>query len=108
MEPIAHLAKAALKTSPDYPALTVASSRLRKGTFVGAAQSLAEMAAKYEAVFTADGMPADFLTSRHEAITTMTASQLSFVLAGVVKLAGSYLPPLFAYVLHASQQKAIA
>jgi hypothetical protein len=77
MDPIANLAKGALKTSPDFPTLTVASSRLRQGDFLGAAQSLADTAAKYETVLVADGMPTDFLTSLHEAIATMTASKLS-------------------------------
>ena len=77
MEPIRHLAKGALKTSADFPALSVASSRLRKSDFLGAAQSLADAAAKYEKVFTDGGMPADFLTQLHEAIATMTASKVA-------------------------------
>ena len=77
MKPIAHVAKNALKTSPDYPVLSVASAKLRKGDFLGAAQALADAAARNEAVFTSRGMPADFLTSLHEAIATMTASKLA-------------------------------
>jgi hypothetical protein len=75
MEPIAHIATGALKTSGDFPTLTIASSRLRKSDFLGAAQSLADAAAKNETVLTTDGMPTDFLTQLQAAIAAMTTSK---------------------------------
>jgi hypothetical protein len=77
MEPIGHIAKGALKTSTDYAALSVASSRLRKSDFLGAAQAMADAAAKYQATFTTGGMPADFLTQLNAAIATLTASKVA-------------------------------
>ena len=75
MQPIARIAKASLKTAPEYPTLAVASSRLRKGDFLGAAQALADAAAKYEKVFTDGGMATDFLTQLRASIAQLAAAK---------------------------------
>ena len=75
MRPIARIAKASLKTAGEYPTLAVASSRLRKGDFVNAAQALADAAAKHEQAFLEGGMPADFLAQMRLAIAQSAASK---------------------------------
>jgi hypothetical protein len=75
MRPIARIAKASLKGTGEFPNLTVASSRLRNSDFAGAAQALADAAAKHEKTFTDGGMPVDFLTQLRAAIAQLAASK---------------------------------
>jgi hypothetical protein len=77
MKPIAKIAKGSLKTAPELPVLTVASGKLRNGDFAGAAQSLADAAAKYESTFVSGGLAPDFLTQLRAAIAQLNASKVS-------------------------------
>jgi hypothetical protein len=74
MRPIARNAKASLKGVGEYPTLVVASSGLRKGDFVGAAQAMADAATKYEKTLLEHGMATDFLTQMRAAIAQLTTS----------------------------------
>ena len=74
MRPIAKNARASLKNVGEYPTMVVPSSKLRKGEFLGAAQALADSAAKYEKTLVAHGMATDFLTQLRAAIAQLSTS----------------------------------
>lgn len=74
MRPIARNAKSSLKNVGEYPTLTVPSSLLRKGDFLGAAQALVDAATKYESTLLKHGMATDLLVQMRAAIAQLTSS----------------------------------
>lgn len=74
MRPIAKNAKSSLRNVGEYPTLTVASSQLRKGDFLAAAQALADAATKYESTLLKQGMAPDLLVQMRAAIAQLSAS----------------------------------
>jgi hypothetical protein len=69
MAPIARIARAKLPRTPEMAPLRVPSGRPTLARLVGAARGMAEAAAPFAAVFTAAGLPADFL-AQLDATTT--------------------------------------
>ena len=75
MEPIARAAKASLRDVGEYPTMVVPASTLRNGDFLGAVQTLADSATKYEKQLLAHGMPTDFLARLRAAIAQLATSK---------------------------------
>jgi hypothetical protein len=74
MRPIVEVAAARLRETPQFAALRMPSYRLRGMAMVAAAHAMAEAATAHVAVFTDDGLPADFLEQLRKAADTVSAS----------------------------------
>ncbi len=61
MDPIAAIAKLRLPAVPDFSSLTTPRSTVPTERLLAAAAAMGEAAARHVAVFTANGLPADFL-----------------------------------------------
>jgi hypothetical protein len=73
LAPIAAFARAHLRGSPDYAALTRAWSKLNRATLVRAARSMASAAAPYAAQLALGGFPADTITQLTAAADALEA-----------------------------------
>ena len=74
LNPMARLARHALRASADFPALVVPATGLRKGDFMTKVNAVADAAAKHEKDFVDHGMPADFLAQLQAAVAALNAS----------------------------------
>jgi hypothetical protein len=74
LDPMARIARFALRESPDFQTLVVPSTVTRKGEFMNKVNAIADAAAKYEQDFIDHGMPADFIAQLRAAVAALNAS----------------------------------
>jgi hypothetical protein len=74
LDPMARIARHALRASPDFPALVVPASGLRKGDFMNKINAIVDAAAKHAQDFVDHGMPADFIAQLRAAVAALNAS----------------------------------
>jgi hypothetical protein len=74
LDPMARIARHALRASPDFPALVVPATGLRKGDFMTKVNAIVDAAAKHEQDFVDHGMPADFIAQLRAAVAALNAS----------------------------------
>jgi hypothetical protein len=74
MAPIARIARAKLPQTPELAPLRMPSGRPTLARLVGAARGMADAAAPFGTVFTAAGLPADFIAQLEAATTAMLES----------------------------------
>jgi hypothetical protein len=74
LDPMARIARHALRASPDFEALVVSSTVKRKGDFMNKVNAIVDAAAKHEQDFVDHGMPADFIAQLRAAVGALNAS----------------------------------
>jgi hypothetical protein len=74
MQPIASVAKAKLRTVPNFSSFGMPSSGMRIGSLIAHADGMADAAQPYEQVFLDAGLPSDFLTKLTAAAAAVKAS----------------------------------
>lgn len=74
LDPMARIARHALRGSPDFQTLVVLASVTRKGEFMNKVNAVADAAAKHEQDFIDRGMPADFIAQLRAAVGALNAS----------------------------------
>jgi hypothetical protein len=74
LDPMARIARHALRASPDFQALVVPAFGLRKGDFMNKVNAIVDAAVKHEQDFVDHGMPAAFIAQLRAAVGALNAS----------------------------------